>query len=181
MVKLRDYNIAFVGLKPGVHEFQFEVDDQFFESFGTPDFKDCRARVDVILEKLNSLMRLKFDVDGAVKANCDRCGNPLILDLWDEFDTVVKQVENPEEMNEDEEDPDIFYISFTESHLHLAKWIYEFVMLSIPNQRICGVDENGHSKCNKETLKILEKMKSRSVENNHPLEKGLEQFRKSNN
>ena len=39
------------------------------------------------------------------------------MDLWDEFNMVVKQVENPDEMNESEEDPDIFYISRTESHL----------------------------------------------------------------
>lgn len=181
MSRLREFDIAFVGLKPGIHNFEFEVDNKFFENFGEQDFENCQAVVRVTLEKTNGLMLLKFDVDGSVDAICDRCGNPLKLSLWDEFHAVVKQVDNAEEMNANEEDPDIFYISRTESHLHLATLIYEFVLLSIPNQRECGEDEKGNSRCNKEVLEMLEKMKNRSNENNSPLKQGLEQFRKNQN
>lgn len=178
---MKEYDIAFVGLKPGIHEFQYEVDHKFFDNFGILDFSNCTATVKVTLEKSASLVRLKFDVDGKAEVSCDRCGNPLELDLWDEFTMVVKQVEQAEEMNESEEDPDIFYISRTESHLHLAPWIYEFVVLSIPSQRVCAEDEMGNSTCNPEVLEMLKKMKEQSIENNHPLEKGLEQFKKNIN
>lgn len=181
MGKMREYDIAFVGLKPGIHDFHFEVDNTFFENFNNPDFYHCHASIKLTLEKTNALMLLKFDIDGSVEVTCDRCGNPLKLVLWDEFNLVIKQVENAEEMNESEDDPDIFYISRTESHLHLAGWIYEFVLLSIPNQRMCGEDEKGGPQCNKEVLAMLEKMKNRTLENNHPLQKGLEQFKKNNN
>jgi hypothetical protein len=30
MGKRREFEIAFVGLKPGIHEFTYEVDDSFF-------------------------------------------------------------------------------------------------------------------------------------------------------
>ena len=126
-------------------------------------------------------MMLKFEIDGSVNVICDRCGNSLMMDLWDEFNLIIKQVENPEEMNQNEEDPDIFYISRTESHLHLADWIYEFVILSIPIQRMCSEEEMGGPQCNKEVLAMLKKMRSQAIENNHPLEKGLEQFKKNNN
>lgn len=178
---MRDYDIAFVGLKPGVHNFEFEVDNKFFEEFGEQDFENCHAIVRVTLEKANSLMLLKFDIDGSADVICDRCGNPLKLTLWDEFNVVVKQVDDPEEMNENEEDPDILYISRTESHLHLATLIYEFVLLSIPTQRVCGEDEKGNSLCNKKVLDMLDMMKKRSNENNSPLRQGLEQFRKNQN
>ena len=79
------------------------------------------------------------------------------MNLWDEFNMVVKQVENPGEMNESEVDPDIFYISRTESHLHLADWIYEFVSLSIPMQRMCNEEEMGGPQCNKEILAHAQK------------------------
>jgi len=181
MGKMREYDIAFVGLKPGIHHFQYEVDNKFFENFNDPDFYNCHASVKVTLEKSASLILLKFDIDGNVEVTCDRCGNALKLVLWDEFNLVVKPVENAEEMNENEEDPDIFYISRTESHLHLAGWIYEFVLLSIPNQRMCSEDEIGGPQCNKEVLAMLEKMKTQSAENNHPLQKGLEQFKKNKN
>ncbi len=179
----REYDIAFVGLKPGFHEFSYRVDDKFFaKDKDTEDdyigFNCCDASVKLMVEKNNSFMMLKFEIGGSVSVSCDRCGNPLLLDLWDEFNLVIKQVENPEEMNQNEEDPDVYYISRTESHIHLADWIYEFVMLSIPNQRMCSEDEMGGPQCNKDVLAMLKKMKSTTIENNHPLEKGLEQFKK---
>lgn len=181
----REYDIAFVALKPGIHEFNYQLDDKFFANYKETDpitmgFDNCDASIKLSLEKNNSFMLLKFEIGGSVNVMCDRCGNTLTMDLWDEFKLVVKQVENPEEMNRNEEDPDVFYISRTESHLHLAGWIYEFVLLSIPNQRMCSEDEMGGPQCNKEILAMLKKMKS-TVNDNHPLQKGLEQFKKNNN
>jgi hypothetical protein len=65
-------------------------------------------------------MLLKFEIGGKADVTCDRCGNPLPMDIWDEFNMLVKLVENPEEMNDQEEDPDVFYISRTESHINVA-------------------------------------------------------------
>ena len=177
----REYDIAFVGLKPGAHEFNYQVDDKFFANYKETDFNNCYASVKLTLEKNNSFMLLKFEIGGSVNVICDRCGNTLPMDLWDEFKLVIKQVENPEEMNKNEEDADVYYISRTESHIHLADWIYEFVLLSIPNQRMCSEEEMGGPQCNKEILAMLKKMKSTVTENNHPFEKGLEQFKKNNN
>lgn len=180
----REFDIAFVGLKPGIHEFNYEVDDKFFVNYKQPDatsIDDVSAAIRVTLEKNGSLMLLKFEIGGKVTVSCDRCGNPLPIDLWDEFKLVIKQVDNAEEMNRDEEDPDVFYISRTESHIHLADWIYEFVMLSIPNQRMCNENEIGGPQCNKEVLAMLQKMKSSATENNHPLQQQLEKFKRNNN
>ncbi|MEP7232952.1 MAG: DUF177 domain-containing protein [Ginsengibacter sp.] len=177
----REYEIAFVGLKPGIHEYTYRVDEKFFANYTQADFTNCEASIKLSLEKNTSFMMLKFEVGGSVNVTCDRCGNTLPMDLWDEFNMVVKQVENPDEMNANEEDPDIFYISRTESHLHLADWIYEFVSLSVPMQRMCSEKEMGGPQCNKEILTMLKKMESGVTENNHPLQKGLEKFKKNNN
>lgn len=177
----REFEIAFVGLKPGVHEYSYGVDEKFFANYQQTDFNNCQARINLTLEKNTSFMMLKFEIGGSVNVICDRCGNTLPMNLWDEFNMVIKQVENPEEMNESEEDPDIFYISRTESHLHVADWIYEFVSLSIPMQRMCNEQEMGGPLCNKEILAMLKKMGPGVIENNHPLQEGLEKFKKNNN
>ncbi len=176
----REYDIAFVGLKPGLHEYQYEVDDKFFQEYKQADFSNCRARIKLTLEKNTSFMMLKFEVGGIVDVVCDRCGNNLGMDLWDEFNMVVKVVENPDEMNATEEDPDIYYISRTESHLRIADWIFEFVTLSIPMQRSCKEEEIGGPQCNKEVLEMLKKMEDFDRGNN-PLSQGLEKFRKNIN
>lgn len=176
----REFDIAFVGLKAGVHEFSYQVEDKFFLDYREADFTNCLANIKLTLEKNTSFMMLKFEIGGKVDVVCDRCGNTLTLDLWDEFNMVVKLVENPEEMNETEEDPDIHYISRTESHLRVADWIYEFVSLSIPYQRSCKEDEIGGPQCNIEVLEMLKRMASGSNENNNPLLKELEKFKNKN-
>jgi len=181
MANRREFDIAFVGLKPGLHEYHYEVSDKFFSAFKQTDFANCKANIKVTLEKNTSFLMLKFEVDGVVDVVCDRCGNPLPISLWDEFNMIVKLVENPDEMNETEEDPDIYYISRTESHLHLADWIYEFVVLSIPMQRMCKEDEIGGPQCNMEVLNMLKKMAEDAAQTNNPFSAGLEKFKKNIN
>ena len=173
----RVFEIAFVGLKPGVHEFDYQIDDKFFAPYGEQDFTNCQAKVKLHLDKKNGFMMLKFDVDGKADVICDRCGNTLTLQLWDEFNIIVKMVDEPEQMNAQEEDPDIYYISKGESHLHLADWIYEFINLSIPLQKRCPEDEIGGPQCNQEVLEKLRKMEEDANRDVNPVWKGLDQFK----
>jgi uncharacterized metal-binding protein YceD (DUF177 family) len=177
----REFEIAFVGLKPGVHVYEYRLDDKFFATYeGEKDFANCQANIKLSLEKNNSFMQLKFDVGGNAEVLCDRCGNTLPITLWDEFNLVVKMVDEPELMNTQEEDPDVFYISRGESHLHLANWLYEFVTLSIPLQNNCSEDEQGNSLCNKEVLAKLKQMEEQvkaAEQGTNPLWKGLEKFK----
>ncbi len=177
----RAFDIAFVGLKPGIHEFEFEIGDKFFEHFGSQDFLNCHTNIKLFLDKKNGFMLLRFDVDGNADVTCDRCGNPLSLRLWEEFNIVVKMVEDPELMNGQEDDPDVYYISKGESHINVADWIYEFINLSVPMQKMCGENEIGGSKCNKEVLEKLRLMEEEATKHqakeSNPLWKGLEKFK----
>ena len=173
----REYEIAFVGLTPGEHNYSYEISDKFFEPYQQQDFTNCQVTIRLKLDKKTGFMLLKFDIDGKVEVNCDRCGNPLLLQLWDEFNIVVKLVDNPDVMNEQEEDSDIYYISKGESHLHLSDWIYEFINLSIPMQKMCKEDEIGGSQCNPEVLEKLRKMETEAKSDTTAIWKGLEQFK----
>lgn len=173
----RAYDIAFVGLKPGIHEFEYAINDKFFVEYQEQDFRNCVAQVKLNLEKNTGFMLLKFEVGGKLEVICDRCGNHLPLDLWDEFNIVVKMVDDPEEMNEQEEDPDVYYISRGESHLNVSDWIYEFINLSIPMQRMCSVEEMGGPHCNKEVLAMLKRMDVQNTKPENPLWKGLDKFK----
>lgn len=171
------YEIAFVGLKPGLHEFEYRIDDKFFAPYGKQDFSNSDILIKLQLDKKSGFMMLKFDIDGFIDTECDRCGNTLTLKLWDEFHLIVKMVDDPEVLNEAEEDPDIYYISKHESHLKLADWIYDFINLSIPVQKTCGEDEKGGSLCNQEVLEKLKQMEVDSKKEENPVWKGLEQFK----
>ncbi len=131
-------------------------------------------------------MLLKFEIGGTLEVTCDRCNNNLPLDLWDEFNITVKMVEEPELMNDQEEDPDVYYISRGESHLDVANWIYEFINLSIPMQKTCGYDKMNGPNCNPAALEALNKMEpEENVDNkekkDNPIWKGLEKFKNLGN
>ena len=180
MANRRAFEIAFVGLKPGIHQFEYILDDKFFIEKGAEDFNNATATVKLSLEKNAGFMLLKFEVGGNAVVSCDRCGNPLKMDLWDEFKVLVKLVDNPDQMNEQEEDPDVFYLSRTESHLDVSDWVYEFVMLSVPMQRMCSKEEMGGPQCNTEVLEKLKEMEVKEIENNaNTLWKGLDKFKEN--
>ena len=92
----RTFDIAFVGLKPGIHEFEYEINDRFFVEYQEQDFKNVSAHVKLALDKKNGFMLLRFEIGGKLEVTCDRCGNNLPLELWDEFNIVVKMVEEAE-------------------------------------------------------------------------------------
>ena len=186
MSNKKAFDIAFVGLKPGVHEFNYEITDKFFEDFQQQDFTNSKVQVKLILDKKSSFMLLKFEIGGTIDTECDRCLNPLSLQLWDEFNITVKMVEDPELMNSNEEDPDVFYISRGESHINTENWIYEFINLSIPSQKYCASnDDNDSSGCNVEALKVLNSLKveekKEPVQKENPIWKGLDKFKNLDN
>jgi len=173
----REFEIAFVGLKPGVHEFNYTVNDAFFEEFGEQDFRNTQAEVKLLLEKSNSFMILRFQVGGKADVICDRCSNDLPLQLFEDFTVTVKMTEDPELMNSQEEDPDVYYISRGESHLDVKDWIYEFVSLTIPMQKTCEYENMDGPYCNAEAREILKNMRPDEEKKENPLWKGLEKFR----
>ena len=180
MANRRAFEIAFVGLKSGVHQFNYELNDQFFIEKGAQDFGNATTNVKLSLEKNTGFMLLKFEVGGKADVTCDRCGNPLTMDLWDEFKMLVKMVDDPAEMNEQEEDADVFYISKSESHINISDWIYEFVMLSIPLQRMCSKEQMGGPQCNNAVLEKLKQMEIKHTDHNaNALWKGLDKFKEN--
>jgi uncharacterized metal-binding protein YceD (DUF177 family) len=177
MTHRREFEIAYVGLKPGVHEYLYEVNDSFFEEFGEQDFRKTGATVRLFLEKNTGFMRLRFEVGGKTEVTCDRCATELPLQLFDEFNLTVKMVEDPETMNDQEEDPDVYYIGRGESHIDVKNWIYEFVSLSIPMQKTCEFENMDGPHCNPEARRLLNDMRPVEGPKENPLWKGLDKFR----
>ena len=173
----REYEIAFVGLKPGVHEFDYELSNSFFEEYGAQDFAIKEAHVKLLLEKSTGFMILRFQVGGKAQVACDSCSNELPLQLFEDFTLTVKMTDEPEAANEQEEDPDVYYISRSESHLVVKDWIYEFVNLSIPMQKTCEYENMDGPYCNPAAREVLKSIRVEDGPKQNPLWKGLEKFK----
>ena len=79
---LDQFSINFINLSLGVHAFEFDLDEQFFEAYEEDEISKARVKVLVSLEKQERMLVLCFDIKGSVNVMCDRC--------LDQFDQPVK-------------------------------------------------------------------------------------------
>ncbi|CAN5408824.1 hypothetical protein BH09BAC1_BH09BAC1_20720 [soil metagenome] len=152
-VALREFVIPFIGLKLGETSFEFEIEDKFFTYFeGSEPITGSDVEVEMVLDKRTSMMVLTFYVEGTIKATCDRCLNEIDQELLDEFTVYVKFSQDADGMDDEE---DVIFLQPNETHLDVAHLVYEFVILSIPLQKGCKVEEIGGPQCNKVVLEKL--------------------------
>ena len=151
----REYEIAFVGLAQGEHHFSYHIEDSFFEHFAKPDFEKSDIEVTMILDKKTDVFLLHFDIHGKATTACDRCGDDFEMTIWDEFDHVIKLVDGSEVDIKNEADPEISYVSKLDSILDVSKLVYEYVIFSLPIQKVHGTDDEGNSECNEDVIKRL--------------------------
>lgn len=173
MKHTREYEIAWQGLKPGLHTFVYDIDDKFMqERSSDSDFKDWKAKITVNFDKKSSFFLLHFDVDGSVTVPCDRCGQDFSLALWDEFNLVIKLV--GEDAGEIDDEDDVAFIPRNETVIDISSWLYEFILLSIPLQHVHPDNEDGSSGCDPKVLKLLGKLSEPHAEVKSDIWKGLE-------
>ena len=60
MKPLKAFDIQFVGLKLGKHNYKFEIDYKFFEYFKYDDFNNVNVIVDINLVKKSTFLELNF-------------------------------------------------------------------------------------------------------------------------
>ncbi len=151
-MELKEFNIAFAGLKQGQHEFFFELDNAFFESFGFDEFNTAAATATLVLEKRSTLMDLHIEGGGTVNVNCDVTNEPFDLPIDAAMDIVVKFGDH---FNDDNED--ILILPHGEYQFNIAQYLYEMIVLSLPFKRTHPGLKDGTLKS--EVLDKLEELK----------------------
>lgn len=148
-----DLSIPFKGLKEGKHQYQFHIDDRFFEAFPEGDIHKGNLEVTVDLLKRSTGLEAHFKITGKVIVPCDRCLDDLEQDIDYEGRLFFEFGEESNEVTDE-----LIMLSATENTLELAQYIYEFVSLSLPFQKFHGTDSKGNPLCNKEMLEKLNQL-----------------------
>jgi uncharacterized metal-binding protein YceD (DUF177 family) len=169
----REFEIAWLGLKLGEHVYEFNVRDEFMHEHGAPaETHEWNAQVKLRFDRQQSFFRLHFDVSGSVVVPCDRCGDDFALNLWDEFDLLVKLTGEDEDEEATDEEADVAFVSRHETVIDISTWLYEFVMLSLPLQKV-----HPEGTCNPEAMKLLNQLGSAEDEPQHDIWKGLKNIK----
>ena len=105
------------------------------------------------MNKKSLILEFLFELEGKVFVPCDRCLDPVDIEIEYQAPLYVKFGDESHE-----ETDELYVISEQETEIELTQFIYEFIHLSLPFRRVHPDDENGNSTCNKEMLKRLEEL-----------------------
>ncbi|WP_372757058.1 DUF177 domain-containing protein [Mariniflexile sp.] len=152
MKPLKEFTIPFVGLKLGKHDFEYKIEQAFFEYFEYEEFNKPNIDVKVVFDKKTTLLELNFKISGFVNVNCDVTNEPYDQIIENEFDLVVKF---GEEYNDEFED--ILIVPHGTYEINIQQYIYELIVLSVPIKCIHPGIEDGTLKSD-----ILEKLEELS-------------------
>lgn len=140
-----DTVIQFSGLKPGRYEYEFVLDNAFFETYENDELREGKVDFEVILEKHERMLLFNFSFNGKVKSTCDRCLGELEVPVQGEEKLCVKFSDT-----ETCDDEDVVILPESAYKIDLAQWMYEYVVVSLPMQKV-----HPEGVCDAEMLKYI--------------------------
>ena len=162
MKDLKNFDISFIGLKDGIHQFDYNIDKEFFDFFNYEEFYNSNVNVSLSFLKKPTLFELTFTFSGNVEVACDISNELFQQPIETEMFLIVKF--GDEFNNENEE---LLIIPHSDYKLNIAQYIYEAIVLAVPIKKVHPGVEDGTLKS--EILDKLDefKIKDNNTEENH--------------
>ena len=151
MNKTKEYLIPFIGLKPGKHQFEYQISNAFFEIFDYHEFNNSNIKVNVVLEKKSTMLELAFKHKGTVNVPCDMTNEEFDLPIKGTMKLIVRF---GDAFNNDNEE--LLILPHGEFQVDIAQYVYEMIVLSVPLRRIHPGIKDGSLKT--EALTILKEL-----------------------
>lgn len=144
-MKLSDFRINLLSLNSDSKEYEFKVDNTFFEELDSSDVKSGQGVCNLLIEKLaDESFQFKFHTEGVVQVSCDRCLDDMDCPINTDDLLIVKLG------TEYSEDDDIVTIPEHEGTIDVSSFIFQFIVLNIPIKHV-----HAPGKCNTQMLEIL--------------------------
>jgi uncharacterized metal-binding protein YceD (DUF177 family) len=125
------FRVNISGLSNKIHQFQYEIGDEFFGQYGTGLVSEGAFRVGVTLDKRETFVEARFDINGQAKLTCDRSLDPFQYPIKTSKKVVFKYGDTDEELSDE-----IIMIHRDSDSLELGQYIYEFIALQIPIKKL---------------------------------------------
>lgn len=145
---LSKYDINLKDLESDSADYEYTLDDSYFESLEDATIKKGSVKASVHVKKLSSSFQLNLAIDGEVFVPCDRCLDDMAQDVAAESELFVKFGEEYKD-----EGDDLIIVEEEKGIVNVAWFLYEVIALAVP---IYHAHEEGQ--CNPEMQKILSGM-----------------------
>ena len=147
MGKFKLYNVDLKNLTPGIHEFEYLLENKFFVDIDGDQVQKGKVKVNLTVKRSSMMFEMNFQIEGVVMVPCDRCLDDMEIPIDTHNRLVVKfGKEYAEESDE------VVVIPEDEGAINLAWFLYEFIALAIPMKHV-----HAPGKCNKAVSSKLHK------------------------
>ncbi|HLT88682.1 MAG TPA: DUF177 domain-containing protein [Sphingobacterium sp.] len=150
MKHLKNYRIPFSGLTTGKHNFEFEVDDKFFDCYEHSLVKKGQLKAEVELQKQENMLIVNFHVQGTIRLTCDIC--LAEFDAPQDFQERVLVKFTDDDWNQETEE--VMVLSKTDYELDIAGLLYEYINVRVPYYNKCS-EQGTNASCDPEMLAKL--------------------------
>ena len=154
MGKFDLYKVELKNLSPGVHEYEYFLENKFFVDIDGDEVQKGKVKVNLTVKRTSMVFDMNFQLEGIVYVPCDRCLDDMELPVSTQNKLVVKFGKEYAEESEE-----IVIIPKEEGEINLAWFIYEFIALAIPMKHI-----HAPGKCNKAMSSKLKKHTARRAD-----------------
>jgi uncharacterized metal-binding protein YceD (DUF177 family) len=129
--ELSKYNIDIYGLEDKQYDYDMESGDAFFEELDQDIIEKGHFKTHIELNKSATMIQLRFHTEGTVGLICDRSLEPFEEAFVSDEKIILKFGDHNEELTDE-----IEIISRNTNRINLARYIFEFIALSLPFKKI---------------------------------------------
>ena len=168
MGKYSAYKVQLASLPEGKFQQDFVCDTQFFKNMENEDVVNSDVQVHLDLENRHGFYDLKFTLKGVVQVPCDRCLDPIDIEVDTAYDIKVQYGDDYDDASDD-----LLIIPASNPYLNVAYMLYDTILLTIPMRHVHPL-----GKCNRAMAAALNKHKVRGGEEDDEMvdtEIGLEE------
>src|SRR5690606_5026406 len=99
--------------------------------FEYDEFNDAAINLDVLLEKMSTLLEFTLTFNGTVNVACDITNEPFDQEISGTYSFVVKFGEEYNDENED-----LLILPHGSYEVNIQQYVYETIVLALPSKRI---------------------------------------------
>lgn len=125
------YKIDIQSLTFKQHEYHFEGDSKFFDTFENSPVNKGKWECGLILDKSETMIQINFSIKGEVELICDRSLKAFRYQLNFSQRSIFKYGEEWEEL-----DDEITIIPRNLDQLNIGSLIFEYIVLNLPMRKI---------------------------------------------
>ncbi len=131
MKAFRQYDIHIFKLALGLHDYQFEIKDEFFELFDNELVSKGNLAIDVSLTKTETMIEMVLHIQGSIELECDRSLDRFDFPIDSHRKMIYRLGEETQELSDE-----LMVIPRDSQTINIASLLFEFVGLEIPMKKL---------------------------------------------